>query len=156
MKYEVRLEASAGAPIAIVHRQATRPQLGAVIQAACGLVWNAVRAQQVTGAGRHVAIYWDDAINVDIGVELAEPFAGGGEVVGTTLPQGMTAAVTHVGPYDQLGGAPQAIQAWCAANARRLAGPSWEIYGHWQDEWNRDPTLIRTDVFYLLTDGSGE
>ena len=29
-------------------------------------------------------------------------------------------------------------------------GPSWEIYGHWRDEWNRDPSKIRTDVFYLL------
>ena len=31
-----------------------------------------------------------------------------------------------------------------------LAGPNWEIYGHWVDEWNRDPSKIRTDVFYLI------
>jgi hypothetical protein len=31
-----------------------------------------------------------------------------------------------------------------------LAGPNWEIYGHWLDEWNNDPAKIRTDVFYLL------
>jgi hypothetical protein len=31
-----------------------------------------------------------------------------------------------------------------------LAGPNWEIYGHWIDEWNSDPTKICTDVFYLI------
>ncbi|WP_428304754.1 GyrI-like domain-containing protein [Lacipirellula sp.] len=156
MKYEVRLEASAGSPIAVVHRQATRPQIGVVVQAACGVVWNALRAAQVVGVGRHVAIYWDDTIRLDVGAEVAEPFAGAGEVVGATLPQGMLAAVTHFGPYDQLGGAHQVIQAWCSANGHRLAGPSWEIYGHWQDEWNRDAALIRTDVHYLLADSANE
>jgi hypothetical protein len=24
------------------------------------------------------------------------------------------------------------------------------IYGHWQPEWNADPSRIRTDVFYLV------
>jgi hypothetical protein len=33
----------------------------------------------------------------------------------------------------------------------QLAGPNWEIYGHWQNEWNKDPSQIRTDVYYLLT-----
>jgi hypothetical protein len=36
-----------------------------------------------------------------------------------------------------------------------LAGPNWEVYGHWQDEWNSDPSKIRTDVFYLLVADPG-
>jgi len=32
-----------------------------------------------------------------------------------------------------------------------FAGPNWEIYGHWQSEWNTNPSQIRTDVYYLLT-----
>jgi hypothetical protein len=36
------------------------------------------------------------------------------------------------------------------AQGHELAGPSWEVYGHWLDEWNSDPRKIRTDVFYLL------
>jgi hypothetical protein len=43
-----------------------------------------------------------------------------------------------------------AIQHWCAANGPRLAGPSWEIYGHWEPGWNDNPALIRTDVFYQI------
>ena len=66
------------------------------------------------------------------------------------LQQGTVASVTHLGPYGGLGAAHQAIHDWCRANNHRTAGPSWEIYGHWKDEWNADPSQIRTDVFYLV------
>ena len=85
-------------------------------------------------------------------VELHEPFIDHGEVVGSATPGGLVAAATHFGPYSGLGGAHDAVRQWCAANHRQLAGPSWEIYGHWEEAWNADPSRIRTDVFYLLTD----
>jgi hypothetical protein len=154
MGYDVRLETSSGRPIAVVHRRAARAKLGSVVQDACGLVWSVLRSQQVRGAGRHVAIYWDGQINLDVGAELDAPFAGHGEVIGATLPSGLTATTPHFGPYGQLAAAHQAIRDWCRANGHELAGPNWEIYGHWQDAWNSDPTLIRTDVFYLLASGA--
>ena len=60
------------------------------------------------------------------------------------------ATTTHYGPYGQLRGAHEAIHRWCGNNGYTLAGPSWEVYGHWEDAWNSDPSKIRTDVFYLL------
>src|SRR5262249_49568134 len=146
----VRLEQHAGSPIAVVRRRASQGELSQVVPAACGAVWSVVRAQQIAGAGRHVALYWDDQINLEVGVEMAAPFAGYGEGVGHTTPAGPVATTTHYGPYRQLHMAHEAIRQWCARHGHALAGPNWEIYGHWQDEWNRDPTKIRTDVFYLL------
>ena len=69
--------------------------------------------------------------------------------IGAT-PAGPVATTTHYGPYGELHHAHVAIQEWCKKNGHTLAGPSWEIYGHWKDEWNRDPTKIVTDVYYLL------
>lgn len=60
------------------------------------------------------------------------------------------ATTTHYGPYGRLGEAHEAIQRWCGDNGYTPAGPQWEIYGHWTDEWNRDLSKIQTDVFYLL------
>ena len=69
-------------------------------------------------------------------------------------PAGEVATAAHFGPYNRLNEAHEAIRQWCVDNGRKPAGPNWEIYGHWIDEWNRDPSKIRTDVFYLLkTDG---
>ena len=58
--------------------------------------------------------------------------------------------MTHLGPYDGLGRAHEAIRQWCQAHGHRPAGPTWEIYGHWQPDWDHHPSRIRTDVFHLL------
>jgi effector-binding domain-containing protein len=152
MGYDVRLEQLSSRPLAVVRRRASLQELAKVD--ACGTVWGVVRAEKVTGAGRHVALYWDDVINLEVGVELDAPFAGHGEVVGSATPAGAVATAVHLGPYDRLPEAHQAIRRWCADHGYTVAGPNWEIYGHWMDEWNNDPAKIRTDVFYLVkTDG---
>lgn len=150
MEYDVRLEQLGSRPLAVVRRRASSQDLAKVVPDACGTVWGVVRAQKIAGAGRHVALYWDDAINLEVGVELDAPFAGHGEVVGSATPAGAVATTVHFGPYNRLSEAHQAIHRWCADHGYTAAGPSWEIYGHWIDEWNKDPAQIRTDAFYLV------
>lgn len=150
VKYDVRLEQQYGCPLAVVRRRAGQRELSRIVPEACGIVWNVIRTQKVAGAGRHVAVYLDDQINLEVGVELPTPFAGHGDVAGSAIPAGSVATTTHYGPYPRLHEAHEAIHLWCQNNGHALAGPRWEVYGHWQDEWNREPTRIRTDVFYLL------
>ena len=150
MDYDIRLEHCSARPLAVVRRHADLQELSKVVPDACGIVWGVVRAQQIPGAGRHVAVYLDDLINLEVGVELAAPFGGHGEVTGSATPSGPVAATTHYGPYGLLHKAHEAIRQWCGNHGQVLAGPNWEIYGHWQDEWNSNPTKITTDVYYLL------
>jgi hypothetical protein len=150
MKYDMRLEQHGSRPLAVVRRRAASQELSKVVPDACGIVWNVMRSQQVSGAGRHVAVYLDCQINLEVGVELDGPFAGHGDVVASATPSGHVATTIHYGPYGQLHKAHEAIRRWCGNNGYTLAGPNWEIYDHWKDEWNSDPTKIRTDVFYLL------
>jgi effector-binding domain-containing protein len=154
MSYSVLLQRLESVPLAVVRRQARPSELARLVPECCGLVWNVVRANHVP-AGRHVAIYWDGSIRLEVGVELHGPFAGEGDVVRSATPAGAVASATHFGPYAGLGAAHDAVRQWCKANNRQLAGPNWEIYGHWQREWNDDPSRIRTDVYYLISDGSG-
>jgi hypothetical protein len=144
MDYVVRLEQYSGCPLAVVRRRGASHELSRVVPDACGTVWNVIRSQRVSGAGRHVAIYLDGQINLEVGVELDGPFTGHGEVVASATPPGLVATTTHY-----------AIRRWCANNGHTLAGPNWEIYGHWEDEWNSDPSRICTDVFYLLVADAG-
>jgi effector-binding domain-containing protein len=154
MSYVVHSQRFESIPLAVIRRQARQSDLARLVPQDCGLVWNAVRAQQ-TPAGRHVAIYWDGSIRLEVGVELQGAFVERDNVVRSATPAGMVAWVTHFGPYGALGAAHDAIRGWCAANGHQLAGPSWEIYGHWHAEWNQDASLIRTDVFHLLSDPPG-
>ena len=146
----VQFEHLDSVPLAVIRRQAGASELSRVVPECCGLVWNAVRAQQAQ-AGRHVAIYWDGSIRLEVGVELYGPFAEDGQIVRSATPAGPAAWAAHFGPYSGLGAAHDAVRRWCRTNNRDLAGPNWEIYGHWQNEWNTDPSQIRTDVYYLLT-----
>jgi effector-binding domain-containing protein len=135
--------------LAVIRRQARMSELSRVVPECCGLVWNEVRAQQ-TKAGRHVALYWDESIRLEVGVELQGPFVEQNGVVRSATPAGTVAHAAYFGPYSGLGAAHGAIRRWSQENNRSLAGPSWEVYGHWQPEWNADPSQIRTDVYYQL------
>ncbi len=150
MEYDVRVEQLAGGHLAVVRRKASLAELPRVVPEACGLVWGALKAAGVAGAGRMVAIYWDSEMNIDVGVEVPGPFAGQGEVVGAEGPSGASVAVTHFGPYGGLKQAHEAIHRWAEANGHELARPCWEVYGHWTPECDADPSKIRTDVFYRL------
>jgi hypothetical protein len=141
-------------PLAVVRRHARPSELARIVPECCGLVWNGLRALQVR-AGRHVAIYWDDAIRLEVGVEILAPFAGHGDIVRSETPSGLAAWTARFGPYQQLGAAHDAVHRWCSTNNHRLAGPRWEIYGHWQRDWDDDPSRIRTDVYYLLSNDVG-
>jgi effector-binding domain-containing protein len=136
-------------PLVVMRGRANAGDLSRIVPEWCGLVWNAVKAQQ-TKAGRHVAIYWDSTIRIEVGVELLGPFVDQGNVVHSATPAGLIASATHLGPYHQLGATHQAVREWCKARNHTLAGPNWEIYAHWLPEWNTNPSQIRTDIFYLV------
>jgi effector-binding domain-containing protein len=147
--YTVQVEHLDSIPLAVVRRQARQADLSRLVPECCGLVWNVLRAQQIKG-GRHVAVYWDNSIRLEVGVELSVPFVEQDGVVQSATPAGMVAWVTHFGPYGRLGAAHEAIRQWCTSHNHRVAGPQWEIYGHWLKEWDSDPSQIRTDIYYLL------
>lgn len=146
---EVRLQRVDSIPLAVVRRRASAADLSTLVPECCGRVWSVVREQKVL-AGRHVALYWDSSIRLEVGVELAGALTETEEVVRSATPSGMAAFVTHYGPYGELGAAHDAIHRWCEARGYRFVGPSWEIYGHWQSVWDADPSGIRTDVFYQI------
>ena len=148
MGYEVRLQTiSEPRSLAVVKRRAKPAEMSRVVVECCGLVWNALKAAGVKGAGRHVSVYFDDVVNLEVGVEMDGPFDGAGEVVKSALPMGMAASTVHLGPYQRLGEAHAAVKSWCAKNGYELSGVRWEIYGHWIEEWNKDSSKIRTDVY---------
>jgi effector-binding domain-containing protein len=147
MNYRVDIITVTAQPIAVVRRQAKQAELSRIVPAACGEVWNFVKAAGIPAA-RHVAVYLDSVMNVEIGVEVTAPFEGDGNVVYSTLPAGSVVTTSHHGPYHLLGGAHDAVNQYCRQHGLRKAGTSWEIYGHWTD----NPAQLRTDVFYLLAD----
>jgi effector-binding domain-containing protein len=146
MEYVVQLEQGTPQLTAVVRCQATQAELAKVVPRLCGEVWSFFQASQLPRPGRHLALYLDWVMNIEVGVEVSQPFAGNGRVVCSAIPAGLVATATHWGSYAKLGDAHDAVRDWAAKNGHSLAGPSWEVYGHWSD----DPAQVRTDVFWLL------
>ena len=149
MSHNVRIEDAKAEPLAIVRRRAAQAELKTVIPAACGDVWNRARAHAVDRPSRMVALYLDDVMNIEVGVEVTDAFAGFEDLPRSATPAGRVAAVTHIGGYERLHDAHAAIHSYCKDHGHRFAGPSWEVYGH----ATADPADMRIDIFYLLAQG---
>ena len=135
--------------LAGVRASVPRGRVGAEFRTHLDQVYAAARTGALNLDGQNVLIYRAGPGNdllVEFCVGVKEPFAAIGSVVPIATPSGMVAATTHWGDYGRLGDAHAAVLAWCRAHDRVLAGPSWEVYGHWYD----DPAKLRTDLFYLL------
>jgi effector-binding domain-containing protein len=138
---------------AVIRSRVHPTELSRFVPAACGEVWSFVRAAGLPRPGRHVALYLDEG-PVEVGAEVSEPFTGNDRIHCSQLPPGRVATTVHFGPYKKLSEAHARIRQWCAEHGHILTSVSWEIYGHWDESWNTDPSKIRTDVFHLLQDCS--
>jgi effector-binding domain-containing protein len=110
-------------------------------------VWREVRASAEVTPGRNVMLYRDDVPNVEVGVEVAEPFGGRlGRVTGSSLPAARVATTTLRGSYDLIGAAHEAVIRACDERGLDRPGVRWEVYGHW-DERAPDPQV---EIFWAV------
>ena len=148
-RYEVREVTVAARPLAGVHATVRRGRVGQEFGRHLDQVYAAARTGAVKLDGQNVFVYRAanaDELTVDFCVGVTAPFVAVGTVLPLETPSGVAAMVSHRGDYGRLGEANAAIIAWCTANNRKCAGPSWEVYGH----WDADPSKLHTEVYYLL------
>ena len=147
--YVVRETLVAARPVAGVRAQVPRGRVAQEFGRYLDQVYAAARTGAMSLDGQNIFIYraaTAEQLTVDFCVGVTAPFAPTGAVVPLETPSGDAVMTTHHGEYGGLGEANAAILAWCRANDRLRAGPSWEVYGH----WHADPAQLRTDVYYLL------
>ena len=152
--YEIKMTNAEAIPTAVIRSRVAPGELSKFVPGACGEVWSFIRSARLPRPGRHVALYLDGGL-VEVGAEVTDPFVGNERVHYSQLPAGRVVTTTHFGPYQHLGDAHSQVRQWCAEHGHRLSKICWEIYGHWDESWNANPSKIRTDVFHLLEDEKG-
>ncbi len=83
---------------------------------------------------------------VEAGFEASTPVAGEGDVEPSTLPAGKAASTLHVGPYEELEPAYEALADWIRGRGASPSGDPWEIY-ETDPSQEPDPARWRTEVF---------
>jgi effector-binding domain-containing protein len=83
------------------------------------------------------------------GVFLNAPVTAPDGFESGVLPAGEVAETLLVGPYDRIGAAHEAVEAWFKANGRETAGPCWDVYENDPGEV-ADPNLYQTRVVWPI------
>ena len=134
--------------VAGVRAVVPRGRVGEAFRQHLDQVYAAAKSGAVSLDGQNIFIYRDATerdLTVDFCVGVTAPFTAVGNVMPLETPGGLAAMTTHHGDYGGLGHASAALRAWCRDH-QRAAGPSWEVYGH----WDADSARLHTDVYYLL------
>ena len=152
VKYEIELGFVQVELIAAVRVKVPLEGIAQAWKPALDEVWAVLRSNRELRPGHNLFLYHhpddrNEAMDIDFGVQVAHAFDQMGNVRCVETPKGKVARTVHIGPYDRLGEAHNAIHTWCAANNQKIGKASWEIYG----DWNSDPAKLETTILYLLT-----
>jgi effector-binding domain-containing protein len=152
MGYAVSVHRVTAQPLAAARDRMPAREIPSRFRHSLDKVWDYLRAHPgLRTDGHNVFLYRHDmnaagAMTIDFGVQVTRAFEADGDVRCVMTPEGEVASTVHVGAYDGLKRAHDAVHAWIGANDRRVGGWSWEIYG----DWNDDPLKLETQVLYLL------
>jgi effector-binding domain-containing protein len=139
--YAVEIRQVPAGPIAGVRGLATMANLPNRIRALFDEFYAGFKGK----GGLNIVFYPGSGVAAEFEIECGVQVESGGN---SFTPAGTIATTAYFGPYDQMKPAHESIHKWARENGRKLAGPSWEVYGHWSD----DPAKLRTDIFYLLAE----
>jgi effector-binding domain-containing protein len=148
--HDVTLQQASPRGMAVVRARMPASRVPSRFRTYLDQVYAAGRTGTLQLDGQNIFVYRDvpgasDELDVEFGVGVAAPFATTGDVVYSVTPSGNVATTTHRGDYAALGDAHAALVEWCRARGLPLAGPRWEVYGHW-----REGAVPRTDIYYLV------
>ncbi len=134
MAFKVELRPARPQPVLSI-RVKTRPErIAATLAEILPEVFGYLKELGVPSAGRPFTRYHHfsaEEVDLEGGLPVSKPVAGRGRIAAGELPGGLLAASWHVGPYDGLAAAHQALRVWLDGQGRQAAGPSWEVY--WTD-----------------------
>lgn len=151
MPYDIELKTVAARPIAAVKFRARIADLPQHMGQAFGAVMEYLGRAGVQPSGPAVSLYHqldDGEFEVAAGFYVAPAVAGDGYVVPVELPAGDVATTTHIGSYEGLMRAYEAIQAWMQQHGRAgIDDTMWEEYFSGPEA---PPEETRTVVYWLL------
>ncbi len=154
MPYRTEITTVPSRTVAVTHfhvELGELPELGEKMGAAFGAVMSHLSRAGAVPRGPAVACYEPEGGGFDVaaGFPVTEPFEPGDGVEPMVLPGGEVAHTTHVGPYDELPAAYEALREDVEAQGRSLAAdaPMWEEY--WSGP-EAPPQEARTEVFWPL------
>lgn len=151
MAYSCNLVERSEQPTLTVHTRSPVDRLPEVLGPAWGSILAHAAKVGAEPSGPPFVIYRNmdmRDLDLEIGLPFERPLDGAGDLRAGTLPAGEAVETVHVGPYDQLKGAYEALEGWMNANGRVAGGPPSEHYLN--DPQDTPPGELRTRIVWPL------
>ncbi len=151
MPYKCEVIDRPAQPALAVRTRAAVQNLPAVLGQAYGAIMQHAGKLGAQPAGAPFVAYYNmdmQDLDIEIGFPFAQKVKGQGNVQAGEIPGGQAATCLHVGPYDKVGGAYEALQQWLQANRREATGVSYEFYLN--DPQTTPPADLQTQVVFPL------
>lgn len=87
-------------------------------------------------------------VEMETGYAVAAVNSGEGDILLHELPEGRAAVTKHVGPYEKIAPAYEAIHAWMESSGEKPGGAPWEVYLN--DPAKVKPEELKTVIYYPL------
>jgi effector-binding domain-containing protein len=133
---------------AVVRGKVSLSELAGFMAHAYGTVAAHLERLDLPMAGMPFARYrhlGDGEYEVEAGFPVEVEIAAEGEVEASTLPAGPVAATWHLGPYDNIGPAYEALAEWVERHGGVIETDAWEVYYSDPNE-QPDPATWRTEL----------
>ena len=117
--------------VALVHGRIARDEIPVFLATAYSKTPRASTEQGLRVIGPPYARYRfeeDGTIDIEAGFPVSGTLERSDDVEPGTLPGGHVAITVHVGPYDEVGRAYQALETYLSKNGFEPAGSAWECY----------------------------
>jgi effector-binding domain-containing protein len=151
MEYKCELLDRPAQPALVIRTRAPVQSLPQVVGQAYGAILQVAGQLGFQPSGAPFVAYYNMDM-ADLDMEIGFPFEqkpeGKGNVLAGEIPGGKAAACLHVGPYDQVEAAYEALQEWMQANGCVPAGVAYEFYLN--DPGTTPPAELQTQVVFPL------
>jgi effector-binding domain-containing protein len=147
LTYEVRAEELHRQLTAVVRGEMPAAEMSTWLPEAYAAVFGYLQSAGVAPVAPPFArfTFLADTVAIEAGVPVATEVAGDDRVEPSSLPEGPAAITTHVGRYEDLEHALDAVVGWLTERGLRPAGPHWEVY-YTDPNAEPDPGRWRTEV----------
>jgi effector-binding domain-containing protein len=150
MTYNCELKEQPAQPALSIRTRAKVQDLPQVFGKAYGALMQYLGEKGEQPAGMPFAAYFNmdmQDLDIEIGFPVAHPIAGKGEIQASEFPGGKLASVLHVGPYEQMVPAYDALTQWIKDHGYEPTGVAYEVYLSAPDV---PPQEIKTQIVFPL------
>jgi effector-binding domain-containing protein len=137
---------------AVIREMTTLANLGSALSEILMAVSNYLKEIGVQPAGPPFARYYavsSGGVDLEAGFPVQAEVPKRWRIVSDKLPGGPAAATWHLGAYEKISEAYEAIDEWVKTHGARRTGPPWEVY--WTDPSEvADESKWRTQVVQPL------